>query len=309
MINEDIFKEPYEPHIIDIKDPELNWDKINFDKYDWDLEVRGLPYQVVRATYHVDGKKGRFAIGYPISHCIGGKWGHNNLYAYPLFKERYKKDDGKSEYHWHDEGPTRENLIEFDGEAPTWGIICEETNYFRKGEIRKGGNAFITRNGRKFYEIHTGSISYGASSAFKIIAELQEHPCNFSFRNWKKELENRKIWYGSIPAITYHVMEDQGCIMVKPDPDIGIPFNVDPYMIESDGTLWSAAFDERDDVKVDYLYKQINWFRDDKQTEAFIKLRNQSKNKFLERIKELQDDGRLSQDVALELQKVMFGAV
>lgn len=70
-----------------------NFPTIEFSKLDWDVEVNGIPYQIVRAK------------GY--AHCIGGRldWGDgNDFWAYPL-----------------NEPMTFENLIEFGGvPGATW---------------------------------------------------------------------------------------------------------------------------------------------------------------------------------------------
>jgi hypothetical protein len=278
FIADEIFTADYHMHIIKATDERLDWNKIKFDRLDWDLEVRGLPWQVVRAYYHVHGinDKKIYSPGFPLCHCLGGQYNENNYYAYPLFKERSDEDIDNNQYWPDDPGPTRHNLIEFSGSAPHWGIVAEGSNYIRKGEIRKGARVYITRNNKKFYEIMSGSVSYGMSKAQYILAQLQEHPCNFFSRKWKDELEGRKVWYDNIPAIAYHVMEDQGCIMLKPDPKIGIGFNPDPYMVDN-GEVMLAHYDEKDEVKVDYLYHKVNWFRSDQDTKAFIELKKQRK--------------------------------
>ena len=180
FIADEVFRDEFRGKIIKVDDKRLDWNKITFHKLDWDLEIRGLPYQIVRAEYHVDGKNvTKFHHpGYPLCHCIGGQYSNNNYYAYPLFKERTDFDRDHGQFFHEDLGPTRENLIEFNGDAPHWGIVAEGSHYFRKGEFKKGARVYITRNSKKFYEIMTGSISYGLSKAQYILSELQDHPCN-----------------------------------------------------------------------------------------------------------------------------------
>ena len=55
--------------------------------YDWDVLIDGRPYFVVRMEGYV--------------HSIGGRWGNNDLWAYP-----------------RDEAPSYENLIEFSADQP-----------------------------------------------------------------------------------------------------------------------------------------------------------------------------------------------
>ena len=56
-------------------------DSLKMSKMDWDVEVQGVPYQVVRIEGYI--------------HSIGGRWGENNLWMYPRF-----------------EIPTYDNLVE-----------------------------------------------------------------------------------------------------------------------------------------------------------------------------------------------------
>lgn len=306
FIADEVFRKERDITIIKADDRRLDWNKIKFEKLDWDLEVRGLPYQIVRANYFVDGinpDQKIWVSGFPLCHCIGGRYGHNNYYCYPLFKQS-DEDEARNQYWPDDPGPTRDNIREFSGDAPHWGIVAEGSNYFRKGEVRQGARVFITRNNKKFYEIQTGSVSYGLAKAQYILVQLQEHPCNFNSRNWKQELEGRKVWYNDIPAITEHVMEDQGCIMVRPDPDVGIGFKPDPYMVDNgQPTLY---YDEKDEAKCEYLYHKINWFRSDEDTKAFIELMNKGKTKWLDHLKLLFDRGEIEEKAYYELQKIMF---
>ena len=41
-------------------------DSLKISKMDWDVEVKGVPYQVVRIEGYI--------------HSIGGRWGENNLW-------------------------------------------------------------------------------------------------------------------------------------------------------------------------------------------------------------------------------------
>ena len=93
--------------------------------------------------------------------------------------------------------------------------------------------------------------------------------------------------------------------MLKPDPEIGIGFNPDPYMVDN-GEVMLAHYDEKDEVKVDYLYHKVNWFRSDQDTKAFIELKNKGKNAWLDHLKILFDKGEIQEKAYYELQKIMF---
>ena len=74
-------------------------DSLKMSKMDWDVEVKGVPYQVVRIEGYI--------------HSIGGRWGENNLWMYPRF-----------------EVPTYGNLVEYccNNCGVCWGIKYEPHN-------------------------------------------------------------------------------------------------------------------------------------------------------------------------------------
>lgn len=300
---------PQEGHICKPTDPRIPWNKINFSKLDWDLVIRGLPWQIVRAEYVEESPTRLTGLGVPLCHCIGGKYQNNNYYAYPLYRETNPYPEKrtireKPEYELWDEGPTRDNLIDFDGSAPSWSIAFEETNYFRKGEIRQGGRCTIFRNSQKFYEVGAREMGFGLAKAQSILMHLQEHPLNFFSRNWKEELIGRKVWYQTDPAIVESIIEDQGCVMLIPDADCVPIFQPSPWQVEDDGTMFGD--DDNTSAKCEYLYEKIGWFRSDIQTKFYMKLRHSGQNELLNKIQELRDEGRLEEKDYLELHKVVF---
>jgi hypothetical protein len=244
-------------------------------------------------------------MGYPLCHCIGGRYGNNNYYAYPLFRPRTREDEDKNQYFFEDNGPTRENLTKFDGSAPHWGIVSEGSHYFRKSSIRDGNQTYITRNNKRFYTVSAGSIEYGLSKIQSVLTSLQDHPLNFNDRDWKNDVLNRKIWYNSSPAVVTSIIEDQGCVIIKPDPNFGIPLKPSTWMVEDNGTAMIGYLDD-DSAKCEYLYEKINWFRTKKQTERYIEICNSTNSDVLKKIKELRDENRLSQEDFIEIQKIMF---
>ncbi len=305
-----IFKQPYDVRLCKPTDPRVDWDKVKFDKVDWDCEINGYPYQVVRAEYFVDGlpKKGNWTMGYPLCHCSGGTYGKNNYYVYPLFTRTSAQED-TNEYTPCDPGPTKDNLTKFNGKrGPLWGIQYEPTNHFRKGEVRDGNKITITRNNRPFYETH-GSMGYGLSNAQVIIDKLQDHPCNFNSRNWRSDVLNRKIWYGYDPAIIKSIISSQGCVMVIPDTRYCKQFKIEPWNVRDDGDTEMYWHDEEPDAKVDFLYEKINWFRSDEQTQHFMKYRSAGEFEMLEKAREFVTAGRMKQEDVLELEKLIFKRV
>jgi hypothetical protein len=302
---------PEENSICKPTDKRIIWDNIKFHNLDWDVEIRGLPYQCVTATYYPDGipdpKQFPYSLGVKLNHCLGGNFGENNYYVYPLFRESNPKRGIRDdvEYILEDPGPTKDNLIEYNGRSVCWSIAFEETNYFRKGEIREGGLCTIFRNGKKFYEIGAREMQYGLSKAQYFLMQLQEHPINFWSRKWRDELIDRKIWYNSDPCIIRSIIEDQGCIMIEPDREYTKLFRPSPWQIDADDVFDPLThYNGGEDIKADYLDPHINWFRNDANTKLFVIHREGIKNRILERLEKIKS--KVSEEVYLELHKAAF---
>ena len=197
---------------------------------DWDLEIQGRPYYVVRLKGFV--------------HTIGGHWGENNLWAYP-----------------RDEEPCYENLIQFDTNSPVlWGIEYKPSHYIKckwgESEIRRGSSLIITRNGKPFDEIRCGGINDGIDKARVRISDYGDHPLNLDTIDFDKKMKGRKIWWRSQPAKIERFVWGQGCVIIVPD---GIEKFETPAEFRDDDLMND---DENDCVKAHILNKHIWWFRD-----------------------------------------------
>ena len=207
---------------------EQNFPTIEFSKLDWDVEVHGVPYQIVRAK------------GY--AHCIGGHldWGEgNDFWAYPL-----------------NETMTLENLIEFDGvPGATWGLEYTPTNYIKtkwdETEIRSGRKLLITRNGKPFYD---GLMTFHQAIAYIMDGILEDHPLDLNNRDFDKKCIGRKVWWRSEPAVITDYIQGQACVMIAPD---GIPQFTLPNEFENDDIF---SYDEPE-IKISIFDKHIYWFR------------------------------------------------
>ena len=188
----------------------------------WDTVINREPYFVVLIEGYI--------------HTIGGKYGNNNLWAYP-----------------RNEKPSFKNLIQFDGEPVCWGINYAPYNHvrYRHGEFeaRTIGNVFITRNGEKFCDVR-GSIE----RAKCMIDVFLEHPMNLNKIDFDKNVIGRKVWWRSEPAVVTSYISGQACVILEPD---GIPQFTTPAEFADDGCEY--YFDG--DVKADILDKHIWWFR------------------------------------------------
>ena len=196
---------------------------------DWDLEVKGRPYYVVRLEGYV--------------HTIGGHWGENDFWAYP-----------------RDEEPCYENLIEFDSDSPVlWGIEYKPHHDVKckwdECEIRKSNNLIITRNGKPFDEVGCSDMHYGIDKAKVKIAKYSEHPLNLTAIDFDKKMEGRKIWWRSQPAKIERFVWGQACVIIVPD-------GAETFEIPPEFRKDSWADEENEYVKAHILDEHIWWFRD-----------------------------------------------
>lgn len=209
---------------------ETNFEELKMRKMDWDVVIGNRPYQVVRIEGYV--------------HTIGGKWGDNNLWAYPRNEE-----------------PTYENLIQFGSDSPVmWGIKFEPHHYMKtkwgETEIRYSGTVTITRNGEDFYTLMGGGRYYGIDKARVLITRMEEHPLNLNIIDYDKKMIGRKVWWRSQPAIITDWIKGQACVILEPD---GIERFQKPAEYANDD-----MFADEDDeyIKTTIFDEHIYWFRD-----------------------------------------------
>ena len=188
----------------------------------WDTVINGKPYFVVLIEGYI--------------HTIGGKYGNNNLWAYP-----------------RNEKPSCENLVQFDGEPVCWGINYAPYNHarYKHGEFEAStlGNVFITRNGEKFCDVRGG-----IERAKCMINNFSEHPIGLNEIDFDKKVIGRKVWWRSEPAVITSYISGQACVILEPD---GIQQFTTPAEFADEGCEY--YFDG--DVKADILDKHIWWFR------------------------------------------------
>lgn len=216
----------------DIKliDKDTNISELKMRKLDWDVVMNGKPFQVVMIEGYV--------------HTIGGKWGDNNLWAYP-----------------RDEEPTYENLIEYRSEKPVmWGIKFNPHHYMKskwdETEMRYSGEVTITRNGEDFYTLMGGGRYYGIDKARVLITRMEEHPLDLNIIDYDKKMIGRKVWWRSQPAIITDWIKGQACVILEPD---GIERFQKPAEYANDD-----MFADEDDeyIKTTIFDEHIYWFRD-----------------------------------------------
>lgn len=208
--------------IIKLIDRTTDISRLKMRQLNWDTVINGKPYFVVLIEGYI--------------HTIGGKYGNNNLWAYP-----------------RGEKPSCENLVQFDGEPVCWGINYAPYNHarYKHGEFEAStlGNVFITRNGEKFCDVRGG-----IERAKCMINDFSEHPIGLNEIDFDKNVIGRKVWWRSEPAVVTSYISGQACVMLEPD---GIPRFTTTAEFADEGCEY--YFDG--DVKADILDKHIWWFR------------------------------------------------
>lgn len=195
---------------------------------DWDVVINGIPHYVVSIPGFV--------------HTVGGRYGENDLWAYP-----------------RDKAPTYKTLVEFNCESPVaWGISYEPRNYTKtkwdETQARSGCGVAITRNGEIFCHV-SGGLNYGVDKARAMIVEFSEHPLDLNSINFDLKAIGRKVWWRSEPAIITDYVGGQACVILGPD---GIKrFTVPAEFVSEEPDFYEDEF-----VKADILDRNIWWFRD-----------------------------------------------
>lgn len=195
---------------------------------DWDVVINGIPHYVVRIEGYV--------------HSIGGRYGENDLWAYP-----------------RDKAPTYDTLVEFSCDEPVaWGIRFEPNNYTKtkwdETEARSGGGVAITRNGEIFCHI-PGGMNYGIDKARVMITQFNEHPLELNSINFDKKMIGRKVWWRSEPAVITSYISKQACVILEPD-------GIERFTVPAEFQKEDPDYYEDGDVKADILDRNIWWFRD-----------------------------------------------
>lgn len=211
---------------IKLIDEKTDLSQLIIHPYDWDLVVKGVPYQVVRIEGYV--------------HTIGGHWGGNDFWCYPLKEEM-----------------TVHNLAEFSADDPVcWGIRIEPYLYHRhkwdEHEIERSSGITITRNGIPF------GTAFSYEDAVIKIDQFRNHALHLDCRGYAENCIGRKVWWRSQPAVVTSFIAGQACVILEPD---GIERFRIPPEFENAEDHW--LFNEERDIKAHILDQHIWWFRRD----------------------------------------------
>lgn len=200
---------------------------LKYTKLDWDVEVNGVPFQVIKVPGFV--------------HTIGGHldFGEGNCFwAYPLNKEL-----------------TADNLVEFDGyPGATWGLEYAPVNSIRskwgEAEIRTGRILRITRNGKIFYD---DLMTFHEALVYIKDGIIDEHPLDLNTRDYDTKCVGRKVWFRSEPGIITDC--HRGRVTIVPD-------GMDEFTYPKEYERDTPPDEPRTSIVTTIFDKYIWWFRD-----------------------------------------------
>lgn len=200
--------------------------------FDWDLEIKGIPYYVCRIEGYCHSVRWQ-----------GGSETRGELWCYPRNEE-----------------PTLENLIEYDLKSPvSWGVQYDEvhgiSHKWDEAETRAGCRTIITRNGVPFYTVG-GDRNYSIPKAIMLIHRINEHPLDFNRIEYYKYIPGRKVWWNNQPGIITSYIQRQCCVMIAPD---GMERFENPLEFQKEDGKYTVE----KEVKIDCLETSRTWwFRD-----------------------------------------------
>lgn len=149
--------------------------------------------------------------------------------------------------------------VGFDGHRVLVGVTIESSNYFKDSylsgdQIRKSGSCKIFADGVCVFEFFFRDPQWALRKADHLIGELFEHSSGWMLKRERERLVGRKIFYDRTPAIIGRLIEDQGCIIIKPD---GVDLFPTPVWADDE----YGDLEDRDELKVEVTDPKIWWFR------------------------------------------------
>ena len=149
----------------------------------------------------------------------------------------------------------------FDGHRILIDVVIRSNNYMKESElsgdqIRKGGNGQIIADGVVVFAYFFRDPLRALLHAHQLIGQLSGHESGWLVKSEREKLVGRKIWYERTPAVITSLIEDQGCIIIKPDGVASFPR---PVWADDD-----YCHDEyRDSVKIEVTSPGIWWWRNE----------------------------------------------
>jgi hypothetical protein len=175
---------------------------------------------------------------------------------YPLIygENPHSRQDNR---HYVDFG--QKEPIGFDGHRVLIDVHLESSNYVKEShysgdEVRKGGSGKILADGVVVWEFFFRDPQWALRHADHLIGKLSEHSSAWLSKTERERLVGRKIFYDRTPAVISRLIEDQGCIIIKPDGPDRFP---KPIYATTD----SDDYEDASSLKIEVLDQKIWWFR------------------------------------------------
>lgn len=189
--------------------------------------------------------------------------GKNKVCGLHQGEHKHSSQDNKFYVKIGDSG-TQDDYVGFNGHWNLVDVQFESSNYLKSSylsgdEVRKTGMCKIFSDRIQVYEFFYRELNWALIKAANVISQLEEHASWWMRKDERAKLVGRKVYYHDEPAIITSIIEEQGCVILKPD---GMEVFKDPIWLledKKDGQLWDM--DERSSVKDDVLSPHIWWFR------------------------------------------------
>lgn len=205
-------------------DETTDFSTLSMEKKNWDTDIGGVPYQVVKIRGYV--------------HTVGGKYGSCDLWAYPMNEE-----------------PTFKNMLRFNAYNPvSWGIVCKPKNHICHGsnEVRNNSLVVVTRNGDKFFTCEARGNTIGIDEARVAISKFTKHPLGLNNVGYDLAACGRRIYYRGTPATICRFVKEQACVMIKAESE-NSPLPIFPHEI-------GVCLNRADELKISILDPDISWY-------------------------------------------------
>lgn len=200
--------------------------KVKLEKIEWDAWYKITPLDVYRIPGFV--------------HSIGGGWGENNYWCCK-----------------RGVNPNHETLMEFNGAPCQWSYSLTENNYYKykydEKSIEKNYIIKILRNNDVFYSFSVNNMDFGINKVRLLLFEINEHPINFHFINYKDEIIGREIMWHKVPAVIKDYSSINGSLMIVPD----LNFVTLEDFFKKTGC---CNEEENDFIMEDLFAESITWF-------------------------------------------------
>lgn len=162
---------------------------------------------------------------------------------------------------------------EFDGHRRLIDVRIESNNYLKSSDlsgdqIRRSVNVSIWSDGTQVYETFHRDVQAACLKAHHLVGVLSEHESGWLSADERIRLSGRRVYYHDTPATITGLVEEQGAVMIRIEPQDAQGIRVRGKEITEDWEDWED-WEDRDGgytVKDDVLSPHIWWWRNDDET-------------------------------------------